>query len=469
MGSRIAHALQPVANQLAEQSGVRLIEQADDALRERIALIKQADHSLDLQYYKWLQDNSGTLLLSHLIAAADRGVRVRLLIDDIHFEGEANAIGLNQHPNIEVRLFNPFEFHRLTPLTRPLEWLTINRVNHRMHNKLMVADNLVAITGGRNISDRYFGIGSPFNYRDLDLLIIGQAVPAMSIAFDQFWNSQWAIPVEKVVAIKLSVRQRKRVQHLLRRFRRSRMFGQQYRLQQITHTESQPFIEGLSWVEAHTIYDPPEKVGNEASVGNTAAQLRQLALTAKSQLTLVTPYLIASPGLLSMLKVLVSRGVRVTILTNSLASNDVVIAHSGYRKFRKQLLKHAVRLFELSPNSQFADSEPHIACSLHTKAMVIDDDQLFIGSHNADPRSIHINTEMGLIIHSATLAQQLLSTVEAHIQHGRAWRVRYFKGRLYWRRQQGKQCQITRQEPETRWGRRCLAYLGSLLPVAHQL
>ena len=470
MHSRIARALLCVSRQLQSQSGVRLLTEADDALRERIALIQNADRTLDLQYYKWLQDSSGTLLLSHLIAAADRGVRVRLLLDDIHFEGEANAISLNQHPNIEVRLFNPFEFRRMTPLTRPLEWLTINRVNHRMHNKLMLADNLAAITGGRNISDRYFGIDNNLNYRDLDLFIIGKAIPEMSNAFDQFWNSRWSVPVEKVIAIQLSGKQRKRLQHLLRRFQRSRTFGQHSKLQQIVQTAAPALTEDLIWVDAQTVYDSPEKVGRSNDVGKTAALLQQLALKAKTQLTIVTPYLISSPGLMAMLTELLNRGVRVTILTNSLASNDVTIAHSGYSKLRKKLLQHAVRLFELSPSAQFQhDDDQEVDFSLHTKAMVIDDEQLFIGSHNADPRSIHINTEMGLVLKSHTLAQRVLDNIKQHTEAGRAWRVRYFKQQLHWRRRLGERIQILRIEPEAPLCKRCLANLGRLLPVAHQL
>jgi len=469
MHGRIARSLEPVASQAKTHSGVRLLAEAAEALQARIQLIQQAERSLDLQYYKWLQDNSGTLLISHLIAAADRGVRVRLLIDDIHFDGETNASSLNQHPNIEVRLFNPFEFRRLTPLTRPLEWLTINRVNHRMHNKLMVADNLVAITGGRNISDAYFGIDSKHVYRDLDLLILGKAVPGISSAFDQFWNSRWAVPVAKVFSINLSSRQLRKVLHMLRRFRRSRTYGQQSQLQQIANQPMIPLTSNLTWVEANIIYDSPDKVDSSNRVGKTAALLQQLALKAKQQLTIVTPYLIATPGMMAMLAEVLSRGVRVTILTNSLASNDVVMAHSGYIKLRKQLLRHAVRLFELSPHARFGQADSNLLHGLHSKAMVIDDDQLFIGSHNADPRSIHINTEMGLVVRSKALVQQVMDNVGYHIAHGHAWRVRSYKGRLYWRMQRGEHRMLVRQEPEASLCRRWLANCASLLPVAHQL
>lgn len=454
---------------LPEDAAFRLISRDDEALALRLALIDQAECSLDMQYYKWLDDNSGSLLMSHVIAAADRGVRVRLLIDDIHFDADLNAQALDHHPNIEIRLFNPFNSRRLTPLTRPLEWLHNDRVNHRMHNKLIMVDSLVALCGGRNISDKYFGLSSQVTFRDLDLLCLGNVIPDMHRAFDDFWNSRWAVPVNSLLKISLPARQRRRLQLMLRRFKRSRQYGHVARLQELAKLTVTPITEDLILARATVIYDSPEKVQQKKSQPtNSVDPLLSELQRAKRCVHLMSPYLIPTPGMLALMQQYRERHVAVNILTNSLASNDVLMAHGGYMCYRKQLLQLGAKLFELSANATFSPPAPS-PYSLHSKTLVFDEQTVFIGTHNADPRSIHLNTEMGLLIYSQTLAQQVLQQFAEHTDNGNSWRVVWRKQKLFWRRRKGGQTQLKRQEPEASWRRRWLARLFSWFPIHKQL
>lgn len=465
--SRLGQQLRAAKLDTMANTGYQLLAEPRSALNWRIELIQQADHTLDLQYYSWQRDVSGALLLSYVIEAADRGVRVRLLLDDIHFRGDVNAVAINKHPNIEIRLFNPFDSRRFTPLTRPLEWLTsFARVNHRMHNKLMVADNLVAICGGRNIADEYFGSSKRLNFVDLDLLVTSAAVTEMSVAFDTFWNSRWAVPVERLLTFGIDKRRARIRRYLLRRFRRSRV----YRPHPL-HWHNPP-LEQLARAKAQVFYDLPDKISAQPDKTVTVHAVSRLwgeIQNAKHELILITPYLIPTPGLLDMVDQLVRRGVRCQFLTNSLASNDVLIAHAHYQTWRKALLAHHVTLYELSAYG----TEPlpnHVFCSLHAKALVIDGEKVFIGTHNADPRSLNINTEMGLLLTSRSFAQQLRTWFKHNtMENGRAWRVRRFKKGLVWRRRIGDSSELHRNEPESRWYRRCLSKLLSLLPISHLL
>ncbi|MBW8191151.1 phospholipase D family protein [Neiella marina] len=479
--SKASHALPadwqcPIGQQLTaaeltlrDDAAFRLISRDDEALAIRLALIDQAQCSLDMQYYKWLDDNSGSLLMSHVIAAAERGVRVRLLIDDIHFDADLNAQALDHHPNIEIRLFNPFNSRRMTPLTRPLEWLRNERVNHRMHNKLILVDSLVALCGGRNISDQYFGLSSQVTFRDLDLLCLGNVIPAMHLAFDDFWNSRWAIPVNSLLKISLPARQRRRLQLMLRRFKRSRQYGHVARLQELAKLPVAAITQNLIRAQATVIYDSPDKVQQgpnqpRYSVDPLLAALRRV----KQEIHLISPYLIPTPGMLALMQQYQERGVKVNILTNSLASNDVVMAHGGYMAHRSRLLQLGAKLFELSPSAQFDPPAPS-PYSLHSKTLVLDQQHVFIGTHNADPRSIHLNTEMGLLIYSQPLAQQVLEQFHQHTQSGNSWRVSRRRGKLFWRRRWCGQTQLKRQEPESSCWRRWLARFSSWLPIHKQL
>ncbi len=414
---RLAQALTAVAAEKQQQTGFRLISEEADALASRIQLIEQADTSLDMQYYKWLDDRAGSLLLSHVVAAADRGVRVRLLIDDIHFDADLNAQALDHHPNINIRLFNPFESRRLTPFTRPFEWLRNSRVNHRMHNKLILADSLVGLCGGRNISDCYFGTSETRTFRDLDLLVTGKVINHMSQAFDSFWNSHWAVPVNKLLTVKLPERQQRRLQLMLRRFKRSRQYGQTARLQALVEQPAKPISDGLLWATARLVYDPPDKVTGELQPGPMKPNDLLLNLKISQSFHLITPYLIPTPNMSRLFEQLHQRGVRVKILTNSLASTDVVMAHGGYRTYRRALLQAGVKLYEFSPSARFA-SHSLVPYSLHAKVLVLDGQQVFLGTHNADPRSFFLNTEMGLLIDSPELAQQVLSLFQRHLNNG---------------------------------------------------
>jgi putative cardiolipin synthase len=435
-GSTFAPAEDHVRRESGDQaSGFMPLQSNLEALTWRLVIIDSARHSLDLQYYVWFGDKVGQLLLARVIAAADRGVKVRLLFDDLstllqdmtHIQLRDAALSqVDRHPNIEVRVFNPWQQREL--IGRAVEAAAqFERLNRRMHNKQMVADNRVAIIGGRNIGDEYFGLNVEFNFRDLDVLGVGPVARQASAVFDRYWNSDWVrdIPRDAPAAARGEPSEAERqALAALENDARSRVIlaGRRSWADEI---ESLPRLLHHGYSVVHT--DSPSRA---ASVRNHMPEaFRQLLLSARREVLITNAYIIPDATFVQDLRDLASRGVAVRILTNSLASHDVAAVNSHYEGWRKPILDTGARLHEWRPDPalqpQLVDTAPVRSAfsGLHIKAMVIDRQRSFIGSMNLDPRSEEINSEMGVIIDSTPLARSLAEQMEADMRPENSWQV----------------------------------------------
>ncbi|MEO7208417.1 MAG: phospholipase D family protein [Steroidobacteraceae bacterium] len=397
-----------VADEIGKNlSGFRLLSSGEAALASLITLADHAERTLDIQYYIIHEDESTQEFLHHVRLAADRGVRVRLLVDDLNTAGEDRRfMHLSSHANVEVRVFNPFTAGRFSTLTRLIASATdIRRINHRMHNKLFVADDALAITGGRNIGDQYFTLDPRSNFVDLDVVAAGAIVPQLSASFDQFWNSKYAIPIASVAS---SVdAEAKSPLPIEAQFSDSdKWLEQELNAQKLE----------LIWAPATVLADRPAKIASETSPEEEltiANDITALMGTAKQELSIISPYFVPGKQGVALIAKLVERGVKVRILTNSLASTDSPLVDIGYSRYRVPLLKLGVDLREMRPKlgQKHARFHPFRSsnASLHAKALVIDQKIVFIGSLNMDERSAKINSELGLVINSAEIAREVTS------------------------------------------------------------
>jgi cardiolipin synthase C len=391
-------------------SGIRLLASGEEALADLIALADHAERTLDIQYYIIHQDDSARILLHHVRLAADRGVRVRVLVDDLNTAGEDRRfMHLGEHANVEVRVFNPFPGGRFATWTRFVASATdIRRINHRMHNKLFVADNALAITGGRNIGDEYFTRDPRSNFIDLDVIAAGAIVPELSASFDAFWNSKYAYPIASVAsAVSAEAASTPIVES-------APAASSNWLAAELESGSVQ-----LTWVSASVLADRPAKIASETSPAEEvtiANNLSALMLSAKQELLVISPYFVPGKEGVAMFAKLVDEGVHIRILTNSLASTDSPLVHTGYARYRVELLKLGVDLSEVRPKlgQKRARFHPFRSsnASLHAKALVIDQKTVFIGSMNMDARSAHTNSELGLVMRSAEIARQVTSLLD---------------------------------------------------------
>jgi putative cardiolipin synthase len=391
-------------------SGIRLLTSGEEALASLITLADHAERTLDIQYYIIHEDDSTRTLLHHVRLAADRGVRVRVLVDDLNTAGEDRRfMHLSSHANVEVRVFNPFTAGRFWTWTRFLASATdIRRINHRMHNKLFVADDALAITGGRNIGDQYFTLDPRSNFVDLDVVAAGAIVPQLSASFDQFWNSKYAIPIASVASsVDAEATSAPPVEAQL-------SDNDRWLEQELTAKKLE-----LIWAPATVLADRPAKIASETSPDEEltiANDITALMGTAKQDLSIISPYFIPGKQGVALIAKLVENGVKVRILTNSLASTDSPLVDIGYARYRVSLLKLGVDLREMRPKLGQKHSRFHpfrsSNASLHAKALVIDQKIVFIGSLNMDERSAKINSELGLVINSTEIAREVTSLLD---------------------------------------------------------
>ncbi len=425
-------------------SGFGLIDSNEDGLRWRLALIDSARHSIDVQYYLWYGDNAGRLLMKRLLDAADRGVRVRMLVDDLNtLLSDAGSVAMRDriaalvdaHPNLELRLFNPWTNRDIA--ARVGEGMSdFKRVNQRMHNKVMIVDNRATIIGGRNIGDEYMGLHEAFNFHDLDVLGIGPVSRQASDVFDAYWNSDWVMPVS-ALRIPTSTDEQAQAQATLIQ-----------RINQAASLEQFP-LESRSWsteLEAlqETLHPGTSRVVSDLPASDSIdhvmlEQIYTLMAAAQSELLIVNAYIIPAERGIEALRKLTSHGVDIRILTNSLASHDVPAVNSHYKQWRKPILETGAELYEMRHDALIqplvSDTAPMRAefMGLHSKAMVIDRARVFIGSMNFDPRSAMINTEMGVIINSNTLAEALAILIERDMLPANSWQVELDEdGELRW-------------------------------------
>lgn len=427
------------------RSAFRLLPTGIDAFVARAVLIELAERTLDLQYYIFHADKTGSLIVDRLIASADRGVRVRVLLDDWGTleKNDESVASLDAHPNIEVRLFNPYTHRR--GFYRLLELLTrFTRVNRRMHNKLFVADDIATILGGRNIGDEYFGVAE-LDFQDVDVLCAGPIARQSTASFESYWNSPFAVPItqlgkfapdpsffpaaraqlhDRCAALSDSIYTKALVEsHLARDLRADDLH--------------------VHWADARVIADPPDKLLQPAGTRNDSylgGQISPYAAATRSDLLVVSPYFVPGKAGVEFFSSRRDDGVSVRVLTNSLAATDVWLVHAGYMKYRRPLLDRGVRLFELRPEAVGARkaraSKMTIGssrASLHGKTFVFDRTSVFIGSVNLDPRSLEQNTEVGVLVGSPDLAREVAELFDRWASPELAYEVtRGANGDLRW-------------------------------------
>jgi cardiolipin synthase C len=445
-----------------------------DALRWRLLLADLATETIDAQYYLWSGDESGRLLALHLIDAADRGVRVRLLVDDVFtINMDTSIAALDSHPNIEIRIFNPWQ-GRGSLLRRATEYIgSSRRLNQRMHNKLFVADNHVAIVGGRNIGNPYFGLGKNYNFRDLEVVTAGPVSEDISDSFDIYWNDDWAVTGEAFIPPGYKPPAVATFRERLRDELQANDKLEQVDLENLLHYHEllPELVDASDTGDVWVVYDdPPTAVANDDGV-RKVEKLQGLSDTFNHDLVIASAYFIPDDELMNNLHALTERGVRVRVITNSLASTNHTMVNSGYAPWRRRLLNAGVELYEY--RGDIPDTEGIVApgidahqVTLHTKAFVIDNETVYIGSLNMDPRSMHINTEMGLLIKDAGLAREVMHYLEEDMLPENAWRVTLNEdNQLVWESAAGK----VHLQPARGFGQRIADFLYGLLPIKDQL
>ncbi|KHL04641.1 UNVERIFIED_CONTAM: phospholipase D [Mumia flava] len=498
----------------ADVSGFRLIPSGEEAYATLLTLADRAERTLDLQYFIIESDNSVRELMRHVLAAAERGVRVRMLVDDLHSDGRDLAfLKFSSHKNIDVRLFNPFPGGRMSNLTRYLSGAAeFRRVNRRMHNKAFIADNALAVTGGRNLGAEYFTQNQTTNFVDLDVLAAGPAVRQLSSAFDAYWNSEFAYPVQALAPeptaahppeqkegnypppVTMPRRPEGAPQHIdvpTQPIDTGSGSSEPSSGQVVSHVEQRrnqtdlvsPAPEEplplkpaprdwfladqiargrlrLEWAPAQVIVDRPAKVsGDKVEPGGErlAQTLLHMIDDARREVVLISPYFVPGKRGVEVAKHLEERGVRLRVLTNSLAATDAPIVHVGYAKYRGELVDDGVELYELRPTlgdrpkmfGTFRSSQ----ASLHVKSIVVDRSTLFVGSMNIDPRSIALNTETGLIIRSPVLSEAVARLFDDSVRDS-AYRVTKDDGHLRWTTHENGKEVVVDHEPEVGLGRR---------------
>jgi putative cardiolipin synthase len=458
-------------------SGVELLPYPKEAFSTRFAIAGFAEKTLDMQYYLWKSDLAGQLLMWRALEAADRGVRVRFLIDDIFHAGRDDVYALlDTHPNFQVRVFNPMANRGLA---RNLNFLANKRyLNHRMHNKIFLADNAVAVLGGRNIGNDYFGIDTKANFFDLDVLTTGQGAREAGAAFDEYWNSMHAVPIG--------------VLHTKNYTAEDLEAGRKRLRESLLETDALPYAlameaeetlenlkkwrEELIWTRAFVVVDPLERFEGQ---GESAIiqKMQEHVDDIDSEFLAESAYLIPSEQGIRNMKEMVDRGVRVRLLTNSLMSNNHITAHSGYMKYRKAMLEAGVELHELRADAALRehfkafDGDHEVPAGIHTKSFVLDGEQALIGSFNFDPRSRDLNSEIGLVVSNREFAQQVVSVMNRDFDPENSYRL-YLneKGKLRWElKNPDGSITVFKHDPGASVWKRMGARFLSWLPIEKEL
>ena len=477
----LAQIIQPLQEQHPDLTGYLVLFEPLEALATRLSLIDKAEKRLDLQYYIWDNDKVGSLALHALIRAADRGVKIRLLIDDNNAKStEGIFLALAQHPNIEVKLFNPYRFRKYRALDMILD---LKRINRRMHNKSFIADHQVALIGGRNMTNQYYNVSDNYQFSDVDVMLVGTAVKDISHSFDEYWSHEYAYKVQEVVnqsAHHLSYESLKRQldEHY------ERVTVQNY----LDLTSNSQAIDSLmsrdiqlDWVKAEVVKDSPDKIKSKAKKKeHLNFQLIQQLEQPEKNVDLISAYFVPEKKGAKMLTDLAEDGIKVRVLTNSFKANDVAVVHAFYGKYRQDLLEHGVQLYEFLPALDKNDLDRHTEAlakkakvnlkglsrsSLHAKLMALDEKQVFIGSFNFDPRSAYLNTEIGVLLNSPPLARAVHTTMDENLSKYAYQLVLDANKKITWQRQTPQGPVIYTKEPRMKWWQRAGIKMLSWLPI----
>lgn len=465
------------------ESAIHVLGSGLDAFAARVAIIDGAERAVDAQYYIFHDDITGGMLLERMLAAADRGVRVRLLIDDLGTTGFDDPLAAaNVHPNFEVRLFNPRARGQWNGLAKSLDMLRRPaRLNHRMHNKMLSGDGLAAVVGGRNVGDEYFDATEGVNFTDLDLLATGPVAVELGEQFDLFWNSEYTERLDGWSSFERDEADLAELKSELTR-RHQEALDSRYAERLRESAIVQDLLQGtlpVIWAPTIARSDLPRKIvarDDEIEATLLRTRLREELPEPQHDLLIVSPYFVPRDAGVEHLVALVQRGVRVRVLTNSLSATDVPSVHAGYKNYRKDLLEGGVELHELQISGDLM-AEGHrtgffgsSSASLHAKTFLIDEQYVFVGSLNLDPRSVDLNTELGLIVNSAELATELIAGIEHVLAPSASWKLSLDDdGDLVWTGLRDGEVVELHTEPDTSRWKRFRTWFAGLLPIEGQI
>ena len=474
-GTALDERIAPAEAAHPGESAFRLVREGPEAFAIRARTARIAGRSLDVQTYIWNNDGTGMALAYRLLEAADRGVKVRLLVDDMDARSKNYGFAaLDAHPNISVRMFNPFQ-SRAGSLTFVFEAMgSFSRINRRMHNKTWIADNRIAIVGGRNLGDEYFGASEEVNFVDLDFAMVGPIVREASASFDKYWNSPLAYPMDILAPKEVSPEALQALRDKVKAYVPTE--SQQKFVDELKQSdEVQRLVAGdwpMEWsAKFRFVSDDPLKAeGKGGGIGGSQVLtlLGPVVKSSRKNLSILSPYFVPGKAGTKVFVDAAKAGSDVRILTNSLAANDVAMVYGGYSEWRKPLLKGGVKLYELKPlpgsdtKSSFFGSS---GASLHTKALTVDGSIVFVGSYNLDPRSTSLNCEQGVFVENTVIAAQLEKLFAEESSGARAWQVTLQDGDMRW----SDGTNTYDSAPEASFGRKFQAWIARVLPVSSQL
>ena len=446
-------------------NAVAIVNPGNDALTHRIAMTRLAQHSIEMQTYIFKNDLSSMLLLKELMLAADRGVKVRILVDDVGLPPKSSTLMLlGFHPNIEIRIFNPFRFRLSSSALRFSQFLTeFHRLNHRIHNKLFIADNTAMLVGGRNISKEYFDLGFDFNFLDAEALFIGKMAADGASSFNEYWDFHMAIPS----AFFPEHRDAGELSDFLAKIEQQLEGDQEY-VERIRREADEIIALYKSgelpdyWVRARLIADPPKKAERQMVGNEILDEVNALLDSAVSSVYISNAYVVPL-DFYQKLNALRDRGVDIYLSTNSLSSNDVWLVYSGWINYRTDLIDRGVHVHEFRHDTDFAQSPQGARSGLHSKIIVIDGKYSVFGSLNLDPRSLWLNTETIVVIESEEFAQAVIKTLQVEMSHEKSWEVRRIDGRTVWETKRNGEQVIVKHSPDAFILKRVLARLVSYI------
>jgi cardiolipin synthase C len=437
--SRLAQILEPLSEKYPKQTGSYILDKGEEALLARAWLTDHATQTIDIQYFIWSFDNIGTLATESLLRAADRGVHVRVLVDDLLVDAPDDfLLAMEAHPEIEIRIYNPQHSVGVSKKKRIYNIFSHFRVsNQRMHDKTFVVDGQVAITGGRNMADEYFDYDHQYNFRDRDVLLLGSAAEDIGTSFERFWQSPLAKPVTQLLqkSEELSSVQIETIYRDLHSYAddQENFSPDVHRALEQLPQKFSFLIDNLVWGPVLFISDDPGKNSGKEGLGGggkTTSQLVAALDQAQRTATIQSPYLVMPEGALALFEKLIARGVKVRISTNSLLSTDNLQAFSGYSKQRSELLDAGIEIFEFKPQpkiqkdliERYQELEKGLPTfAIHAKTLVIDGQKLYVGTFNLDPRSANLNTEVGVVIDNDQLATQVEGQIERDMHPDNSW------------------------------------------------